>query len=109
MIQDAPVAGTPLPVPLLARMAREIENVSYFKVEVPRAADKLRALIAEGGDAIIGPWDGEEAITLMADFDAGATGAMTGAGYRMASARSWTRMPLVTGSGLPLRINIGCR
>jgi 2-keto-3-deoxy-L-arabinonate dehydratase len=81
MIQDAPVAGTPLSVPLLARMAREIENISYFKVEVPQAANKLRALIEAGGDAIVGPWDGEEAITLMADFDAGATGAMTGAGY----------------------------
>ena len=81
MIQDAPVAGTPLSVPLLARMAREIENVSYFKIEVPQAADKLRALIEEGGDAIVGPWDGEEGITLMADLDAGATGAMTGAGY----------------------------
>lgn len=81
MIQDAPVAGTPLPVPLLARMAREIENISYFKIEVPMAAGKLRTLIAEGGDAIEGPWDGEEAITLMADLDAGATGAMTGAGY----------------------------
>ncbi len=81
MIQDAPVAGTPLSVPLLARMAREIGNISYFKIEVPQAAGKLRALIAEGGDAILGPWDGEEAITLMADLDAGATGAMTGAGY----------------------------
>jgi 2-keto-3-deoxy-L-arabinonate dehydratase len=81
MIQDAPVAGTPLPVPLLVRMAREIANVSYFKIEVPQAAGKLRELIAQGGDAIIGPWDGEEAITLMADLDAGATGAMTGAGY----------------------------
>ena len=81
MIQDAPVAGTPLSVPLLARMAREIENIAYFKVEVPQAANKLRALIAEGGDAIEGPWDGEEGITLMADLDAGATGAMTGAGY----------------------------
>jgi 2-keto-3-deoxy-L-arabinonate dehydratase len=29
----------------------------------------------------VGPWDGEEAITLMADLDAGATGAMTGGGY----------------------------
>ena len=81
MIQDAPVAGTPLSVPLLARMARDIENVSYFKIEVAQAAAKLRALIAEGGDSIIGPWDGEEGITLMADLDAGATGAMTGAGY----------------------------
>jgi len=81
MIQDAPVSGTTLSVPFLARMAREIENISYFKIEVPQAAGKLRALIAEGGDAIIGPWDGEEGITLMADLDAGATGAMTGAGY----------------------------
>lgn len=81
MVQDAPVSGTPLPAAFLARMAREIANVSYFKIEVPQAAGKLRELIAQGGDAIVGPWDGEEGITLMADLDAGATGAMTGAGY----------------------------
>jgi 4-hydroxy-tetrahydrodipicolinate synthase len=81
MIQDAPVSGTTLPAPLLARLAREIANVAYFKIEVPQTAAKLRALIALGGDAIEGPWDGEEAITLMADLDAGATGAMTGGGY----------------------------
>ena len=81
MIQDAPVAGTPLSAALLARMAREIANVSYFKIEVPQAAAKLRELLALGGEAVIGPWDGEEAITLMADLDAGATGAMTGGGY----------------------------
>ena len=81
MIQDAPVAGTPLSAAFLARMAREIENVSYFKIETPGAAAKLRELIALGGDAVVGPWDGEEAITLMADLDAGATGAMTGGAY----------------------------
>ena len=81
MIQDAPVSGTALPVPLLARMAREIEHVAYFKIEVPGAAAKLRELIAQGGDAIEGPWDGEEGITLLADLDAGATGCMSGGGY----------------------------
>ena len=81
MIQDAPVAGTPLSVDFLARMARDIANISYFKIEVPMAAAKLRDLIAVGGGSIVGPWDGEEAITLMADLDAGATGAMTGGGY----------------------------
>lgn len=81
MIQDAPVSGTVLSAPFLARMAKEIGNVSYFKIEVPQAAAKLRELIALGGDAIVGPWDGEEAITLMADLDAGATGAMTGGGF----------------------------
>jgi dihydrodipicolinate synthase/N-acetylneuraminate lyase len=81
MIQDAPVAGTPLSAAFLARMAREIENVAYFKIETAGAASKLRELIALGGDAVEGPWDGEEGITLLPDFDAGATGSMTGGGY----------------------------
>ena len=81
MIQDAPVAGTPLSAAFLARMATEIEHVSYFKIETAGAASKLRELIALGGDAIEGPWDGEEAITLLPDLDAGATGAMTGGAY----------------------------
>jgi 2-keto-3-deoxy-L-arabinonate dehydratase len=81
MVQDAPASGTVLSAPLLARMALEIEHLAYFKIEVPGAANKLRELIRLGGDAIEGPWDGEEAITLLADLDAGATGAMTGGGY----------------------------
>jgi 4-hydroxy-tetrahydrodipicolinate synthase len=81
MIQDAPMAGTSLSATFLARMAREIANVSYFKIEVAGTAAKLRDLIALGGEAVEGPWDGEEAITLMADLDAGATGAMTGGAY----------------------------
>jgi dihydrodipicolinate synthase/N-acetylneuraminate lyase len=81
MIQDAPVAGTVLSAALLARMAGEIGQVRYFKIETAGAASKLREMIALGGDAIEGPWDGEEAITLLADLDAGATGSMTGGGY----------------------------
>ncbi len=79
MIQDAPLSGVELSVPLLLRMAREIEMVKLFKIECPQAANKLRALIEQGGDAIEGPFDGEEAITLMADLQAGATGSMTSA------------------------------
>ena len=81
MVQDAPVSGTPLSAAFLARMAKEIDNLAYFKIETPFAAAKLRDLIALGGPAIEGPWDGEEAITLMADLDAGATGSMTGGGF----------------------------
>jgi dihydrodipicolinate synthase/N-acetylneuraminate lyase len=81
MVQDAPVSGTPLSAAFLARMAREIKNLSYFKIETAGAASKLRELIRLGGDAIVGPWDGEEAITLLPDLDAGATGTMTGGGY----------------------------
>ena len=81
MIQDAPVSGTTLSASLLAKMATEIANVSYYKIETAGAASKLRELIKLGGDAIEGPWDGEEAITLLPDLEAGCTGAMTGGGY----------------------------
>ncbi|MFO1226419.1 dihydrodipicolinate synthase family protein [Roseateles sp.] len=81
MVQDAPVAGTPMSAPFLARMAQNIANLKYFKLEMPGAASKMRELIRLGGAAIEGPWDGEEAITLLADLDAGATGAMTGGAY----------------------------
>ena len=79
MVQDAPLSGCTLTVPLLVRMARELEQVRYFKMEMPFAADKLAALIEAGGDAIEGPFDGEEAATLLADLDAGCTGTMTSA------------------------------
>ena len=79
MVQDAPLSGVALSVPFLVRLAREVPLVRYFKIEVPNAAAKLRALIEAGGDAIAGPFDGEESITLMADLDAGATGTMPSA------------------------------
>lgn len=81
MIQDAPASGTVLSAAFLARMAREIEHVAYFKIETPGAANKLRELIRLAGDAAEGPWDGEEGITLLADLNAGATGSMTGGGF----------------------------
>lgn len=79
MVQDAPLSGVSLTVPFLARLAREVPLVSYLKIEVPQAAAKLRALIEAGGADVIGPFDGEEAITMMADLDAGATGTMPSA------------------------------
>ncbi|MGI9521303.1 MAG: dihydrodipicolinate synthase family protein [Hyphomicrobiaceae bacterium] len=79
MVQDAPLSGVDLSVDFLARMARDIENVSYFKIETTQAASKLRGLISAGGEAVKGPFDGEEGITLLADLDAGATGTMTSA------------------------------
>ncbi len=79
MVQDAPLSGVSLSVPLLVRLAREVPLVRYFKIEVPGTAAKLRSLIETGGDTIAGPFDGEESITLMADLDAGATGTMPSA------------------------------
>ena len=111
MVQDAPLSGVALSVTFLARLARDVPQVRYFKIEVPSAAAKLRALIEAGGEAIAGPFDGEESITLMADLDAGATGTMPSAllpelirpvvidhlaGRRADAARSYARiLPLI--------------
>lgn len=77
MLQDAPLSGVQLTVSQIIKLAHHCQYLRYFKIETPQTAAKLRALIAEGGDLIEGPFDGEEGITLMADLNAGATGSMT--------------------------------
>ncbi|MDA0205499.1 MAG: dihydrodipicolinate synthase family protein [Acidobacteria bacterium] len=79
MVQDAPLSGVNLSVSFLAQLAESVPLVRYFKIEMPGTAGKLRALIEAGGEAIAGPFDGEESITLMADLDAGARGTMPSA------------------------------
>ena len=79
MIQDAPLSGVELPVDFLIEVAKTIDMVKMFKIECAGAAAKLRVLVDEGGAAIEAPFDGEEAITLLADLDAGARGSMTSA------------------------------
>lgn len=77
MIQDAPLSTTPLSVDLLAQLVKEVPQLRYAKIETPGAADKLRTVIAAVGDRLLGPFDGEEAITLIPDLDAGAVGTMS--------------------------------
>jgi 2-keto-3-deoxy-L-arabinonate dehydratase len=64
----------------LARMAGRSRTSRISRSRRPGRGQAARA-DRLGGEAIEGPWDGEEAITLMPDLDAGATGAMTGGGY----------------------------
>jgi 2-keto-3-deoxy-L-arabinonate dehydratase len=79
MLQDAPLSGVSIGVPAMVRLAQAVPLLQYFKIETAGTAAKLRGLIAAGGAAIVGPFDGEESITLMADLDAGATGTMSSA------------------------------
>jgi dihydrodipicolinate synthase/N-acetylneuraminate lyase len=81
LVQDAPASGTVLSAAFLARMARDIRQVSYFKIETASTATKLCELIRLGSAAVEGLWDGEVAITLLPDLDPGVTGAMTGGAY----------------------------
>lgn len=79
MIQDAPMSPTPLSTDLLARLAREIPQVQYVKIEVRDAAHKLRILTSKAGEDLPGLFDGEESVTLIPDLHAGARGTMSSA------------------------------
>ncbi len=78
MIQDSPVSGITLSAGFLARLATEVLNVKYFKIEVPGTTVKIRELVRLAGSSIGGAFDGEEGITMIHDLAAGATGTMPG-------------------------------
>ena len=79
MVQDAPLSGIDLSVPLLTKMINEIENLTCFKIESAQAASKIRALINNCSERLDAPFDGEESITLYADLEAGISGSMSSA------------------------------
>ena len=79
MIQDAPLSGIELSVPLLTKMITEIEHLTCFKIESANAASKIRALIKNCSQKLDAPFDGEESITLYADLEAGISGSMSSA------------------------------
>ena len=79
MIQDAPLSGVDLSVPLLTKMINEIENLTCFKIESAQAALKIKSLIDNCNNNLEAPFDGEESITLMADLHAGVSGTMSSA------------------------------
>ena len=79
MIQDAPLSGIELSIPLLTKMINEIEQLTCFKIESTNAASKIRALIKNCSERLDAPFDGEESITLYADLEAGISGSMSSA------------------------------
>ena len=79
MIQDAPLSGIELSVPLLTKMINEIENLTCFKIESANAASKIKMLIKNCSERLDAPFDGEESITLYADLEAGISGSMSSA------------------------------
>jgi 2-keto-3-deoxy-L-arabinonate dehydratase len=107
MVQDAPMSTTPLPVPLIEDLVKEIPRITHVKVEVPFAADKLSTLAGTLGGSLPGRFDGEESVTLIPDLDAGAVGTMPSsmvphelgnivrsfaAGHRTDAAAAWERL-----------------
>lgn len=78
MVQDAPLmTQVAMPAPLLARMGKEIENVSYVKVEAPPTAPKCSALQRLAGDALT-LFGGLNCQFFIEEYQRGARGMMPG-------------------------------
>jgi 2-keto-3-deoxy-L-arabinonate dehydratase len=77
MLQDSPLSTTRMPAQTIVDLARELPTLRYAKIETPQCAAKIRAIKAAAGADLPGIFDGEEAVTLIPDFEAGAVGTMT--------------------------------
>lgn len=78
MVQDAPLmTQVAMPAALLARMGREIENVSFVKVEAPPTAPKISALKRLAGDSLT-LFGGLNCQFFIEEYQRGARGMMPG-------------------------------
>ena len=78
MVQDAPLmTQVPMPAGLLARMARELPNVRYAKVEAPPTAPKISAVNDAAGDALT-IFGGLNCQFIIEEYQRGARGQMPG-------------------------------
>jgi 2-keto-3-deoxy-L-arabinonate dehydratase len=78
MVQDAPLmTQVAMPAALLARMSRELPNVSYAKVEAPPTAPKITAVRNAAGDSLT-VFGGLNCQFIIEEFQRGALGMMPG-------------------------------
>lgn len=89
MVQDAPLmSGVTIGAPLIARMARELEQVRYVKVEAPPTAPKISAIL-DGNDAPPVLFGGLNGQFLIEELDRGAVGTMPGSDLTAAFVSMW--------------------
>lgn len=81
IVQDHPLSGIPLSVGLMARIAGELENVRYFKIEVPRAPLKMAELLTLAGERVLGIFGGMSGITFFEELERGACGTMPSSAF----------------------------
>ena len=90
MVQDAPLmTGVAMPAALLARMAREIENVRYAKVEGPPTTPKVSAVVKAGGMVVFGGLNGN---FFIEEYHRGARGVMPGSDMIGYFAQIWNAL-----------------
>lgn len=78
MVQDHPVSGVPMNAEFLARLASEIQNVSYFKLEFTQSPFKMAQVIGRVGGAVKAMFGGESGVYLLEEYERGGRGTMPG-------------------------------
>ena len=90
MVQDAPLmTQVAMPPALLARMAREIEQVRLVKVEAPPTAPKVSAVAAASDIVLFGGLNGQ---FLIEEVERGARGTMPGSDMIPMFVDVWNRL-----------------
>lgn len=92
MVQDAPLlTQVAMPPALLARMARDIQNVSYAKIEAPPSAPKTTAVLeaAHGSLTVFG---GLNCQFMIEEIGRGARGMMPGSDMTSQLVEIWNRI-----------------
>ena len=92
MVQDAPLlTQVTMPAALLARMAREIEGITYAKVEAPPTAPKVSAVLQQAGGqlTVFGGLNGQ---FLIEEVQRGARGTMPASDLTAQFVDVWNRL-----------------
>jgi 4-hydroxy-tetrahydrodipicolinate synthase len=76
MVQDHPVSGVAMNADFLTRLAAEIENVSYFKLEFTQSPFKMARVLAHAGQSVKGMFGGESGIYFLEEYERGGRGTM---------------------------------
>lgn len=92
MVQDAPLmTQVAMPASLLARLAREIEHVTYAKVEAPPTAPKITEVVRQAQDrlTVFGGLNGQ---FFIEEVERGARGTMPGSDMTAMYVRVWNAL-----------------
>jgi len=92
MVQDAPLmTQVTMPTSLLLRMADELENVRYVKVEAPPTPSKVSKVVqaSKGKLTVFGGLNGQ---FLIEEFERGARGTMPGSDMTSLYVRLWRKL-----------------
>jgi len=88
MVQDAPLMSqVPMPAPLLARMAREIEHVSLVKVEAPPTSAKFTQILESNPPVTL--FGGLNGNFFVEEYARGSRGVMPGSDMIPEFVRLW--------------------